>query len=96
MRTASAAEIKGRAGGRKDLPRPGSALRAVYDALYAARGHYVVASHLPGFRSSYLNNLRNFYGCDIRTNRGATGGGSCLVGEWIGSHYVDYVKERFT
>ncbi len=102
MKQASVASMKGRNKGRllQQLPRVGTETRRIYDLLYANKGTPVRVCF-----SNYkckkakeksvwwatLESLRNFYGLDIiKTNRDEW----CLIGEWFGKIYIDYVAEK--
>lgn len=75
------------------LPLCGTGLREVYDKLRARAG-YPVKIERGQYRGSYLDMLRNTYGCDIRYVGNKE---YVLVGEWVngGKDFVDYVKERY-
>lgn len=75
----SAADIKGNSPGAQDAPRPGTKLRAVYDAL--RRGEIV------RHRCDQIAKLRLWYGLETCSQRGR-GGGVRLVGEWVGQEFV--------
>lgn len=94
MRVCSAAEIKGH-GRRSGEPREGSRLRAIYDLLLTHRGDVVEfdAKKHDALVRSYLG---DFYGMEIESSDGRARGQTGkvrrwrLVGEWLGSQYVDY------
>jgi len=96
MRTLTVSEIMGHAHGeRRDYPREGSLIRAVYDRLAGGKGRAVFIGDLkqgyaPSTVASAVIQLREFYGCDIRR---AGDGHYILCGEWFGSHYSDYVVQ---
>lgn len=82
--------MKGQNKGRvlQQLPREGTEIRRAYDLLYANKGTPVKISF--GWHSR-LENLRNIYGLDIvKTRKGEW----CLIGEWFGKVYIDYVAEK--
>lgn len=99
MRRETVATIKGRSGRHiQQEPREGTDLRTLYDALMAVRGDLtklVPAAQFVGASSvgPTLEHLRNDYLLDIRSRPGRRGG-SCLVGQWDGDRYIDYVTER--
>lgn len=75
-----------------ELPREGTYLREVYDALMSNRGR-VTTLHMPlRSLSGAVLQLEIFYGLDIR--RAKHHRQYCLVGEWVGRAYIDYVAER--
>lgn len=86
---------------RKQLrpePRPGTRLRELYDLLQSHKGKPVPVFGF-GSRSVLqpaLNQLRDFYGLDIRLTKGVRKHGNripefTLVGEWFGKVYIDYM-----
>jgi hypothetical protein len=96
-------KYKGRARDRNRIPRGGSQLREVFDYLQANRGVWVptILSRAANNSSAY-EQLRNFYGLDIRIKRvpvfenGTQGWKKVdffvlLAGEWDGRVYLDYV-----
>lgn len=95
MRVKSVAEIKENSVRTNPLPGEGTHIRAVYDLLYEFRGTSVEISggtkKHNSMKTSALNQLKIFYGCEIiQTGRNMY----CLAGEWIGSYYADYRKEK--
>lgn len=111
MRTESAYEAKRAPRRRKRWhaepqrePRHGTKLRELWDLLHLYRGEVIeIPKCVERFGHSSIQQLCNFYGCDIRVigSRGTIGvkGGSCvyrwvLAGEWFGPRYVDYIAER--
>ena len=92
MKCASVAEWKGHRNPTGHLyPREGSRMRELYDQFMANKG--VPISSLDFRRGDWrrLDALRDFYGLDIRHIRK---GRWCLVGEWFGSTYIDYVARH--
>ena len=97
MRTESAAAAKGRkTGPQQKIPREGTTLRELWDLLHIYRGVLLVDSLTVRFQSSRIEQLRNFYGLDVRLLSHGSGspGRWVLAGEWKGSRYVDYIAER--
>lgn len=102
----SAAQMKGRSSGCPlDEPTPGSRIRRLWDRLYENRGLVIELIDLgyPGasYLASDIRRLQDTYGFDIRVRRRSWGRGGgernalyCLVGEWKGDKYVDYVAEH--
>ena len=90
MKMISAANSKGVPSGvRHDLPREGSRLRELYDFFCANKG--LVVPYFPYHHRSdarRLVTLVDVYGLDIRR---IMHGQYCLVGEWCGEEYRDYV-----
>ena len=93
MRTLSASEAKGRSKAHNNLiPKPNTKLRQVYDLLQNNKGRVVDTSELDRTAKQYLSGiLPDYYGLDIRRMAKHR---HCLVGEWFGRQYVDYVAER--
>lgn len=92
MRLASVSQIKGRANyALSQKPAEGTKLRELYDRFMVQRGKIVTFSAGTGAASVQINQLRDFYGLDIR-NVGR--GRWVLAGEWVGRVYVDYIAER--
>lgn len=91
-------------------PTEGTFIRRLYDILQASKGlpvrlNYKEYGPWGGTMGVLLEQLRNFYGLDIRRvpgsgkrdgkeGRGAQKSQYCLVGEWIDEKYVDYVAQR--
>lgn len=99
MRVESVAEAKGRKVTGDGLPHEGSSIRQLYDVFrenagYVIRFDPMVARRWSRFYAQ-INQLRDFYGCDIRKVGGYGSREYILAGEWIGAHYTDYVKARF-
>ncbi len=107
MRMSSAARAKGnQMGGHTRLvPKDGTYIRQMYDMFKA---NPATPMYLPGFRQysrngGALENLRNFYGLDIRAfgeqrppsgRQGRPSKRYWLVGEWFGKTYLDYIADR--
>jgi hypothetical protein len=104
MRTVSAANAKGRAA-QTQIPREGSVLRVLWDVLHEHAGVFVDLRSELKLRGlpikslqSVHSNLSDIYGLDIRVkhrgSRDHPGRDSslyCLVGEWFGRVYIDYL-----
>ena len=76
------------------VPTEGSRLRALYDAFSASPGLPIpVRTHYKcdQSRNAAIEQLRNFYGMHI-TRSGP--GRYCLIGEWRGNEYIEYVKTK--
>lgn len=70
------------------VPRPGTKLRAFYDALLS--GELVVAGWFfpaKGTAGPCIAQLREFYGCEIISKSGY-GGGCVMLGRWDGPYFV--------
>lgn len=93
MKVESVASFKGsRVGNRKTRkdPADGTALRKLYDLFYRNKGK--VITHVFTSQSyGALNQLRDFYGLDIRKIAQRKW---CLVGEWFGKDYIDYLVNK--
>jgi hypothetical protein len=84
-------------------PPEGTSLRAVWDKLQANKGEFVdvsdvVITKIRSASGKYYPNyahirmqLTNFWGLDIAYK---PHGMWCLVGEWKGKDYIDYLAER--
>jgi len=110
MKLLSAAAMKGDKHVSRRLPTEGSKIRKLYDLFMLYRGVaapldsiHSISDGAP-LRSS-LNQLIDVYGLDIRTFPIRTRGDRmpwergrhvayCLVGEWKGRHYHDYLADR--
>lgn len=96
---ATAASIKGIKKGqsRRDEPRGGTKIRALYDLLRANEGCWITVDGRDEMcRVEYL---QSSYGLDVRTRRTPGGWGSgttdlLLAGEWFGRVYVDFIAGR--
>lgn len=81
-------------------PREGSSLRRLYDTLMFTKGRpcYLLNAQFgagPNFLGNAIEQLRNFYGLDIRvTPSGHHTRQYLLAGDWFGRVYVDYVVDR--
>jgi hypothetical protein len=71
---------------QNDLPAKGSKVRACYDYLFENRG-LVVELPYPAYMIDQLN---DFYGCEIDRKRGCRPMKVQLLGEWRGEEYLDY------
>ena len=69
------------------VPREGTVLRRVYDAL--SSGEEVCVSRIPERERNLhcVAQLKDFYGCEIVSRRGA-GGWVKLLGRWDGPYFV--------
>lgn len=102
MRTDSVAAAKGKGKAYNQIPTEGSYIREVYDLLKENAGYIIQFDDLGKQDNhrlpSIMEQLRNFYGCDIRNagrqGKVETARSFILVGEWFGMKYVDYVAER--
>jgi hypothetical protein len=92
MRTISAARMKGNSMGHANkVPTQGSRLRKIWDMFQGSRG-VVLKVGLPQEDKNAIQQLRDFYGLDIRCIKY---GHWCLCGEWVvGGGYIDYVAAR--
>lgn len=102
-RVSSAASLKGLPGSAQRIPQVGTKLRELWDLLHVYRGEVIVDDLTMRYRGNQIEQLRDFYGLDIRnlgaTSRNGRGQGRgpsrwVLAGEWIGPRYVDYIAER--
>lgn len=91
-------------------PRPGTHLRAVYDAFVNNPGLPIVPPLKPdiphksatALKGRHLVDLSDYYHLDIRLfrhhgnpkGRGLGAAEYVLVGRWHGSRYEDYVQEK--
>lgn len=78
----------------REVPKEGSRLRELYDMFQANKGQVISwsRSHRGGYSNGrLLEDLVDYYGLDIRRIKN---GRWCLVGEWFGKVYVDYVAEK--
>lgn len=93
MRTLSVSALKGKSHNIGLLPRQGTRPRKVYDLLHDSFGLPVNLSGVvpKGKLHHILEDLRNFYGCDIRMVKKCV---YVLVGEWNGTSYRDYCLIR--
>ncbi len=82
MMTANMGKTGRRNCNKHDAPTPGTKLRAFYDAL--RRGESITNPY-----PQALFQLRSFYGMEIGHRRG---GGSFLIGEWVGPTFVPLDK----
>lgn len=75
---------------RAEPPREGTILRGVYDNFMSSKGLTIKISKVY-YNARIIDSLTDYYGLDIRrVGRGKY----CLVGEWFGLRYVDYLAER--
>lgn len=93
VHSASRAKEDGKSRIQNSVPRPGTILRELWDLLHVYRAESVEISS-KRFNGGNLMLLRDFYGLDIRKVTKGRPPKYMLVGEWIGSRYVDYVAER--
>lgn len=94
MKVESVAKFKRKGSGKhksRRVPADGTELRKLYDLFCRNKGEVITQVFTSGTYAS-LEQLRNFYGLDIRriTNRKW-----CLVGEWFGNRYVDYLAKEY-
>jgi hypothetical protein len=95
VRTETAAEAKngwGHCYTTRDVPKPGTQLRLLYDFFKRNAGYMVrvpLVCRSMGNQTKLRQQLIDFYGFDLRY-----GGPNnwLLAGEWVGAHYVDYVN----
>ncbi len=87
MHTFSAAYLKGRRPAPTNLaPRQGTRIREIYDLFYANKGKPITITRASDY--DWHAPLTDIYGLDIRhIGRGQY----CLVGEWFGTTYIDYI-----
>lgn len=78
---------------RDGMPMCGSALRELFDVFTSNRG-VPIRMKISGPVSRRIDDLRDYYGLDIRSVPDRHH--KCLVGEWIGDKYVDYVAEKIS
>jgi hypothetical protein len=69
------------------VPTPGSKIRLLYDLFQENKGKFIRVSG----QYDSISCLRDFYGLDIRTFQR---GQYCLVGEWFGKAYIDYLASE--
>jgi hypothetical protein len=93
MRILSVTQMKGH-GHIQMWPSEGTTLRAIWDLLQANKGKFVCVYPFipPTATHSYRSNLTNVWGLDIAYKKG---GQWCLIGEWKGKDYVDYLAEKY-
>lgn len=91
MRTAPVSALKGSRAGRTAQPRPqpGTALGDAFDLFQANKALPILFSH----RGRNITDLVDYYGLDIRRVGKKQ---YCLVGEWFGKIYIDYLAEKFS
>ena len=96
---------KGLEDNRRQLPKEGSRLRDVHDKLWDARGNFVHLPYKGPQLGAVMEQLKNFYGFNIRAiyQGGGVGSGKtgkyitlyCLTGEYGPSgRYIDYMEKR--
>ena len=90
MRMMSAAQMKKSRPQNQKIPKEGTALRKTYDKFQRKKGKVIKAKFSSGTYCE-LEALKNFYGLDIRR---IENGKWCLVGEWFGKEYVDYLAKE--
>lgn len=89
MKCTSVGAIKGKANNLHHLyPTEGTKIRRVYDLFCANKGKVI---DYRKDHSAVINQLRDVYGLDIICLQPRKW---CLVGEWFGNHYVDYLAEK--
>lgn len=79
-------------------PKAGTKIRKLYDMFMQRKGE-IVEGKLMDFAdvknssqvSFVIRNLNDIYGLDIRRISSKK---YCLVGEWFGKDYIDYVAAR--
>lgn len=79
-------------------PRPETKLGKLYRDLQDNKGKPLPLDGPRTLNEYRLNQLRDFYGLDIRLTKGVRKGGNripeyTLVGEWFGKVYIDYMSE---
>jgi hypothetical protein len=93
MKCQSAADAKHYNHGRlkTDLPNEGTRVREVYDLFQNNKGS-ILNTTLNELGCDYttISQLVDFYGLDIRRLGHRKW---CLVGEWFGKTYIDYLAE---
>ena len=87
MHTYSAHVIKSKIAPTNHKPKDGTATRKAYDLFYTNKGKPVPFCTTP-VNYAALNQLIDVYGLDIRRLKKNTW---CLVGEWYGKVYIDYL-----
>ncbi len=91
MHTTSAAVAKGKYPEPHNLkPREGTKVRAAFDLFCANKGK-VVDWCTTKNSCVIITQLQDTYGLDIRRIKKSK---YCLVGEWFGNTYIDYVAMR--
>lgn len=92
MKQQSAAAIKGWKKHilQQQIPRRGTEIRRTYDLFCANKGKVVRFTRNPT-NPNIVNQLRDVYGLDIIRLQNRKW---CLVGEWFGKVYIDYVAEK--
>lgn len=94
MKCASAADVKGHNCNRfkTSLPKAGTKLREVYDLFQANKGIILDGTLKElGVEHGGVLPLIDYYGLDI-SHLGHRKW--CLVGEWFGSTYIDYLADK--
>lgn len=94
MKVESVAKFKGSYRGNhksRRIPADGTELRKLYNLFYRNKGKVITHVFDPVSYAS-MDQLRNFYGLDIRKIAYRKW---CLVGEWFGKDYVDYLAEKY-
>lgn len=78
------------------VPEPGSVRRIVFDFFRERKGQPVKNTEVwplcKAGGSRVIDDLKDFWGLDIRSVPDCHH--KCLVGEWFGDKYVDYVAEK--
>ncbi len=102
MRVDSANAAKHNKLNTKKAPELGTKLRELWDLLQIYKGEVVTDDLAVRFRYRCIEDLRDFYGLDIRClnckgagrGRGSQPGRWVLAGEWFGKNYVDYIAQK--
>lgn len=81
--------MKPRGPAKRDIPKEGTKIRELYDLFMNNKGKVLDVVLGSGNHHS-KEYLMDFYGLDIRCLRY---GKWCLVGEWDGDKYIDYVTQ---
>lgn len=91
----SIAASKGiRAGKQQEEPGEGTKLRELFDHLQEHKGEVISLNGFSGNVRKKIYTLVDIYGLDIRSFGRGRNSQWCLVGEWFGKIYVDYLAER--
>lgn len=97
MHNLTAAELKrNKQSHAQNIPREGTKIRKVYDLFMGSKGKVIdfkvkQCGKCPRQGSRVISYLIDCYGLDIRR---ISNGKWCLVGEWFGKVYVDYVVNK--
>ena len=95
MKQMSATEIKTNRINSQKIPKPGTRIRKLYDKFQRKKGRVITVDYKQYVNSgtfhTMIHSLTDFYGLDIR-HMGCRQW--CLLGEWFGKEYKDYIAEN--